>query len=359
MMKIWNKIIALVTPLLPFFTLLLGFFIILWCFYWVFIGRHKDFNKERKFTRQIIIIFLTLGGIVGLILALPIDISSRNQLIGLVGLLISAIFAFSSTNVIANLMAGILLRITKPFRTGDFIQIGDHFGRVSERGLFDTEIQSENRELIALPNSYIIKSPVTTTRSSGTIISISLSLGYEVHYSQVEPLLLKAAEKCGLSEPFIHILELGNYSITYRISGLLTEVRWLITARTNLCKAVLDALHEQDIEIMSPTYMNQRRINEDKKVIPIITKTTSINTSVGSEDIVFDKAEQAEQIDKEKQDILNEIERLEPSLKEASEEERKEIKKIIDKKNEQLKELEVKIMAPTHSESKMKSARND
>ena len=34
------------------------------------------------------------------------------------------------------------------------------------------------------------------------------------------PLLIEAAEKSGLEEPFVHIIEIGNYSITYRISGL-------------------------------------------------------------------------------------------------------------------------------------------
>ena len=149
----------------PFLAAALVVSIILWSSHQLLIGRFTDLGGERKFPRQLIMLGLTLIAILTLVFALPIKESSRNQLIGLIGLLISGVIAFSSTTIISNLMAGVLLRITKPFRVGDFISIGEHFGRVSERGLFDTEIQSETRDLIALPNTYCINNPVKTIRS--------------------------------------------------------------------------------------------------------------------------------------------------------------------------------------------------
>ena len=115
---------------------------------------------------------------------------------------------------------------------GDFIRIGDYFGRVSGRGLFDTEIQTETRELISLPNSYCISHPVATILGSGTIIATTLSLGYDLDHKRIEELLIKAAQSCGLQEPFVHILKLGDFSVTYRVSGLLQEAKHLITAQS-------------------------------------------------------------------------------------------------------------------------------
>jgi len=40
----------------------------------------------------------------------------------------TGVIAFSSTTIVANLMAGLVLRMTQPFHTGDFIQAGEHFG---------------------------------------------------------------------------------------------------------------------------------------------------------------------------------------------------------------------------------------
>ena len=326
----------------PFIGIVTAVGVILSAADWLLIKRHPDIGNEIKFPRQLIMLGLTVLGLLFSILVLPISDSSRNQLIGLIGILISGVLAFSSTTIISNLMAGVLLRITKPFRVGDFIRVGDHFGRVSERGLFDTEIQTETRELIALPNTYCISNPVTTIRSSGIIISASLSLGYDIDHRRIEALLLEAAQTCGLAEPFVHILELGNFSVTYRVSGFLEESKRHISVRSSLYANVLDTLHCHGIEIMSPSFMNQKKLNGDVKIIPTTTVvTTSENSGSSAEDIAFDKAEQAEVLEHEKLQVIQEIEMLEVALQQVTdEEERKTKQKAIEQMQQHLKSLE-------------------
>ena len=162
--------------------------------HFLLIRRNRDLGNERLFSRQLIMLALTLIGLVAVILALPVSEGARNQIIALLGLLISGVFAFSSSNIFANLAAGVLMRMTRPFVLGDFISVGEHFGRVAERGLFDTEIQSESGELIALPNSYLTSRPIATLRSDGALVSAELSLGYDAHHADIEPLLLAAAK---------------------------------------------------------------------------------------------------------------------------------------------------------------------
>lgn len=346
-----NTMTESIVLFLPLLLTASGFGLLLWTAHRILIASHPEIGHERMFHRQLIMMGLTLASIVALALALPVSESSRNQVIGLIGLAISAIFAFSSGNIFANLMAGILLRVTSPFRIGDFIKIQDYFGRVTERGLFDTEIQAENRELIAIPNTYLISKPVSTIRSSGAIVSASLSLGYDVHHAQVEPLLILAAEKSGLEEPFVQILELGNYSVTYRVSGILSEVKGLITARSNLYRAVLDTLHGHGIEIMSPTFMNQRPLAEGQVIIPAPTKKQPARKTPAAEEIIFDKAEQAEQLDKEKKDLMEQIQELEKTLQEAQDTEKEQIKKTIENHRERLKTLEQTEDDPTEKKS--------
>ncbi|MBE0696337.1 MAG: mechanosensitive ion channel, partial [Anaerolineaceae bacterium] len=186
---------------------------------WLILGKYPGMGNDKRLPRQLIMFGLFLVGVVAIVLTLPISDGSRNQILALIGVLLSASIAFSSTTIVANAMAGIMLRLTKPFRTGDFIRSGDFFGRVTERGLLDTEIQTEFRELVSVPNTLLISNPVTVIRSSGTIISTSLSLGYDVHYSHIQSLLLAAAEETGLSDPFVQVMDLGDFSITYRVNG--------------------------------------------------------------------------------------------------------------------------------------------
>ncbi len=350
----------LVIAYLPFLCAVLVLGAFLWMMNRLLIGRHAELGNERQFPRQLIMLGLILVSLLILILTLPIDASSRNQLIGLIGLMVSGMIAFSSTNITANFMAGILLRITKPFWIGDFIRVEEHFGRVSERGLFDTEIQTEYRELIAVPNTYFINHPVTTTRSSGVIISAKLSLGFDVHHTVIESLLVKAAEQSGLEEPFVHIMELGDFSVTYRVAGWVIDIKKHITARSHLYRCILDVLHAHNIEILSPRYVTQQRMDNHEKVIP--PKVTNPDITAETEDnhaesLAFDKAEQAEQVAQEKQ-LVKEIKELEVALKEASEADKASIKDAIAHHKEQLKILEQN-MFELHQETSESNRRPD
>ncbi|GAA0560177.1 hypothetical protein GCM10009098_30290 [Rheinheimera aquimaris] len=73
----------------------------------------------------------------------------------------------------------------------------------------------------------------------------------------------------------MHILELGNFAVTYRISGLLTEPKQLLSCRSALYGSILDTLHRQQVEIMSPSFMNQRKISD--KVLPKAQAKSSVH----------------------------------------------------------------------------------
>lgn len=320
----------LIVSFIPF-TLTLVFLVVFLGFMnWLLIARHEGLGNERKFPRQLTLLGLTFASIIIIALVLPVSENSRNQLIGLIGLLASGLFAFSSTTVTANLMAGMLIRVTRPFKTGDFISVGDNFGRVVEMGLFDTEIQSETSELIAIPNSFIISNPVSAVRSSGTIISASLTLGYDIHHSVIDSVLIEAAELAGLSEPFVQVIGLQDHAIEYRVSGMLSEIKGMITARSRLYRTVLDTLHGHDIEIVSPSFMNQRRLPDDAKIIPRPDGIITEDTVPVAESAAFEKAEKAERAETTRETLLEQLEVLQASLKAADSTDKDTIKQRID-----------------------------
>lgn len=329
----------------PLLITVFGVTAVLWVAHMLLIVRQGELGSEKLFPRLLTMMGMTLVGMVMIVLALPVESDTRNQIIGLIGLVISAVFAFSSGNIFANLMAGILLRVTSPFRVGDFIQVGEHFGRVAERGLFDTEVQSENRELIAFPNTFLVTNPISTVRNSGAIVSASLSLGYDLNHHIIRPLLLEAASASGLEEPFVHVKELGDFSISYRVSGVLTEVKGLITARSNLRIAVLNILHREGIEIVSPGFMNQRVLDGSEKILPEVAtrkeKRTASAENVVAEEVMFDKAEQAEQFNLEKSQLLQSITALEEQLKDVDKDEKSVISLEIEHLKEQMVTLEL------------------
>ena len=343
---------AALLEFMPLFFTVISVLLVLWIAHMLLIARQTDLGSEKLFPRLLTMMGLTLIGMVVIVLAIPVESDTRNQIIGLIGLVISAVFVFSSGNIFANLMAGILLRVTSPFRVGDFIQVNEHFGRVAERGLFDTEVQSESRELIAIPNTLLVTHPVATVRNSGVIVSTTLSLAYDLNHNQIRPLLLEAATTSGLKEPFVHIQALGDFSITYRISGVLTEAKELIAARSNLRIAVLDILHREHIEIVPS---GQRQLDAAEKALLRSARQREkqkawVDNTV-AEEIVFDKAEQAEQFSTEKSQLHGGIAALEEQLKTAEGEEKHVVSLELEHMKEQLATLDL-IIAEVLEEKK-------
>ena len=132
--------------------------------------RDPGISPERRLPRQITMYVLALLSLLTLIVALPQDDKGlitdelKVSLISLVGLAIAALLTLSSTTLAANAMAGFMHRSVKSWRVGDFIRVGEYFGRVSERGLFHTEIQTEDRDLVTLPNMFLATNPVRVVR---------------------------------------------------------------------------------------------------------------------------------------------------------------------------------------------------
>ncbi|MBD3403274.1 mechanosensitive ion channel [candidate division GN15 bacterium] len=280
-------------------------------------------RPNSRFQIQLITLLLSFVGLLVIILTLPLSDTRTGQLLSLIGILLSAAIALSSTTFLGNIMAGLMLRAVRSFRPGDFVRVGEQFGRVSEQGLFHTEIQTEDRDLTTMPNLYLVTNPVKVIRASGTLITAEVSLGYDVPRTKVEPLLLEAAEATGLTEPFVQVMQLGDFSITYRVAGLLTEVKHVISSRSRLHENMLDSLHNGGVEIVSPTFMNTRAFDPGREFIPkeSALATTPDTPKVAPESVVFDKADEAESLEKlqERYDTLGtDIEQAREQLKEAS-----------------------------------------
>jgi small-conductance mechanosensitive channel len=218
--------------------------VFLWVANWILLRRNRQMGEERRFSRRITMLVFTVVGIVVVLLLLPVSHERRDQLVTLLGLILTAVIAIASTTFVANAMAGLMLRTVQAFRPGDFVRVGGHFGRVTERGLFHTEIQ--------------------------------------------------------------------------------TEVKQLLTARSHVRSQILDTLHEAGIEIVSPAYMNQRRLGEKDRVLPpdssLVSKPVEKAVDEVPEELIFDKAEEAERLEQlrlERDKLLMEITELENSLKAA------------------------------------------
>ncbi len=281
---------------------------------WLF-NRLKSFSVTGNIIKRSISIFIVLIGIVSFVLALPVDQHSKEQILSFLGIVISAGIALSSTTLLGNLIAGIMNNTMKRFRNGDLIQIDQWLGRVTRKGIFHSEIQLEDSNFVTIPNLFIASHPVKITRKTNTVISTTVSLGYDISRFKIEEALKEAAINAELKDPYVYITGLEDHAVVYKIHGFLEDSTKFFSANSLLNGRVMDALHKKGIEIVSPGFRNQRRVEkmifipeEEKEVKPDYNQDSP-------EELIFDEAIKSEEIEKKK-DLLKKLDKKKVQLKE-------------------------------------------
>lgn len=321
------------------------------------------FSKFRSTTgngnivKRSIATFLILIGGLAFILALPINHTLKGQILSFLGIIISAGIALSSTTVLGNLIAGFMNNSMNRFRNGDLISIGEFQGRVTRKSAFHTEMQLEDSNFVTIPNLYMASNPVKLTRKSNTVISTSVSLGYDVPRSRIEEALKSAATETGLKDPYVYITSLGDYSVVYKIHGFLADSSKFFSTNSLLNGNVMDTLHENNIEIVSPRFVNQRRVDDTTFIPPSQTEPTAAEEPAGEkspEELVFDEAIKSEE-EENKRKLLQKIAKKQTYYKAKLKETRdKQEITTIESAQKRLDELKAKIEKQIEEEKEEK-----
>ena len=93
------------------------------------LNRSVEDKRSLPYHRQIVTLVLSLVGLFVAVALLPLPPNVTAQILSALGILLSAVLALSSTTFVGNAMSGIMLRLMKGFRAGDFIRFDDILGR--------------------------------------------------------------------------------------------------------------------------------------------------------------------------------------------------------------------------------------
>ncbi len=216
----------------------------------------------------------TVALIVVLIDIFPLLPGANNEFFSGVSLFVGALITLGSTSAIGNLVAGLVLTYTNAFRMGDWVEIGDSRGRVIERNLLVTRIQTAKNEGITIPNGAVLAGTVKNfselAASEGLILHTNVSIGYEVDWRRVRELLLSAAAKTSRvldePQPFVRQESLDDFTVTYELNAYTDEPSMMSAIYSELHQNVLLAFNQAEVEILSPHYRAIR--HEDPAAIP-------------------------------------------------------------------------------------------
>src|SRR5437588_5040665 len=116
----------------------------------------RQSNQTAKSIRSLIRI---LGSLI--ITAIIISFLSQNPaLAAAIGTITAVVTGFASQNVIGNLIAGMYLTITRPFKIDDRITVLGNSGKVIDIGLLYSGLLMDSGDTVLVPNTLLITSSI-------------------------------------------------------------------------------------------------------------------------------------------------------------------------------------------------------
>ena len=122
-------------------------------------------------------------------------------------------------NILSNVIGGFTLLYTKPFSSGDFVEIAGQSGTVQEIGLTYTKLATPDNKLVSIPNSAVVAAQITNFTVTGVRrVDITVSAAYT---SPVEDVLAALREAGNVPTalqdpaPFVAVDSYGESAINY------------------------------------------------------------------------------------------------------------------------------------------------
>jgi small conductance mechanosensitive channel len=77
-----------------------------------------------------------------------------------IGAMSALVIGFASQNLLGNMVAGMYMALTRPFKIGDMITVFGNTGKVNDIGLLNCDLLMRDGNIVCTPSSSMLKTPV-------------------------------------------------------------------------------------------------------------------------------------------------------------------------------------------------------
>ena len=234
----------------PYFLVALVVFLLFWVVSAVFkkvvhklLGqRSRHANLVKVFQRVGGALILFIGFMIAMVIAIPGFTPAK--LIGALGIGSVAI-GFAFKDIFQNLLSGILLLLSEPFRIGDQIVSGEYEGTVEDIKIRATTLKTFDGRQVVIPNSQLYTSALTVnTAYKQRRLQVAVGIGYEDDIETAKDVILQALDRAETvsrrAEPSVIATGFGD-------STMDLTVRWFIDNGTQANKVA--SIHEVIVEM--------------------------------------------------------------------------------------------------------------
>lgn len=163
---------------------------------------------------------------------------------------------FAAQDIIKNIFAGLVIIFDSPFRVGDKIEVGSHYGEVTQIGLRSTRIVTPDDSMVTLPNSEVMNNSVSNANSGEANCQVvaEIFLPPNINTTQVRRIALEAAQVSKyiyLNKPivvlFFNVVEDGVPFLKMRLKAYVMDIRAEFAFKSDMTELVMKQLFDEGI----------------------------------------------------------------------------------------------------------------
>ncbi|HAS6195986.1 TPA: small-conductance mechanosensitive channel MscS [Vibrio vulnificus] len=157
---------------------------------------------------------------------------------------------------LSNFAAGVLIVAFRPFKSGDYVEIGGVAGSVEAIQIFQTVLKTPDNKMVVVPNSGVIGGAITNySRHATRRVDLTIGVSYKSDLKKTKQVLRETLEKDAriLKDPdmTIGVVALADSSVNFVVRPWCkTEDYWNVYFDS--MQAIKEALDANGIEIPFP-----------------------------------------------------------------------------------------------------------
>lgn len=260
-----NSIIKAFWERVPYLVIAIGVFAIFWLLSRLFKKIIRQTLGQRARKQNLVLAMNRLGStlivFLGFMIAMVVAIPgfTPGQLLSTLGLGSLAI-GFAFKDIVQNLLSGMIILISEPFRIGDQIITDKHEGIVEDIQIRATYLRTYDGRRVVIPNAQLYTNTVTVnTAYKNRRVQVNVGVGCNDDLDQAKQAILDALHRCSSvaqDQPITIVLtELGDFANNLMVRWWIqTSSQVDVTSSTDeVLTAIQHALTQAGIDLPYPT----------------------------------------------------------------------------------------------------------
>lgn len=248
---------------------------------------HKQKIAEEKtkfaFMRRVVVGVVYLVGIILIISKIPSLKTFSYSLLAGAGVL-AIIIGFATQKTLSNIIAGLMISVSQPFRVGDRVRFRDEYGIIQDITLRHTVLKTWDNRHVVIPNAMINEEVINnyTVEDEKILATLEIGISYDSDIDLARKIIKEEimkhpkfidnrteADMLAGSDPVkVRVVECGDFSVKLRGYYWVPDQPSNIISGYELTESIKKRFDKEGVEIPFPyrTIVYKKNIGKPRKM---------------------------------------------------------------------------------------------